>query len=175
METQTPFGNLDEYLENYITSNNDINKNDILKKYKDFGYIDIDDCKDDFIFLLQIKYDDNPVVLKLDRINKDKFRKSLLKKYNNKCILSNDNGALEAAHIIPYSSSFNNDVSNGLLLRSDLHTLFDQYKWSIEPSTSRVVVKNDISNLSQYNGKKIKLDDNTIDNIREHYEIFCKN
>ncbi|MEH1887220.1 MULTISPECIES: HNH endonuclease signature motif containing protein [unclassified Nostoc] len=33
--------------------------------------------------------------------------------------------ALEAAHIIPYSETENNHPSNGLLLRADLHTLFD--------------------------------------------------
>jgi predicted restriction endonuclease len=172
MTQNMEFANLDEYLNNYIKTNENINKNDILKNYKKFGYSDKDDCKDDFIFLLQIKYNNDPVVLKLDRIDKDKFRKSLLKKYNNKCILSGDNGALEAAHIVPYSSSFNNDIDNGLLLRSDLHTLFDQYKWSIDPYTSCVVINSDVSNLDKYNGKKINLDDDTIDNIREHYETF---
>jgi predicted restriction endonuclease len=32
---------------------------------------------------------------------------------------------LEAAHIHPYRGAHTNDVTNGLLLRADLHTLFD--------------------------------------------------
>jgi predicted restriction endonuclease len=32
---------------------------------------------------------------------------------------------LEAAHIIPHSTETNYSVLNGLLLRSDIHTLFD--------------------------------------------------
>jgi len=32
---------------------------------------------------------------------------------------------LEAAHIVPYATSGDNDTSNGLLLRSDIDTLFD--------------------------------------------------
>jgi len=32
---------------------------------------------------------------------------------------------LEAAHILPYLNEKRNHVSNGLLLRADVHTLFD--------------------------------------------------
>jgi putative restriction endonuclease len=33
--------------------------------------------------------------------------------------------ALEAAHICPYRGEHTNHVTNGVLLRADLHTLFD--------------------------------------------------
>ena len=33
---------------------------------------------------------------------------------------------LEAAHIKPYAEGGAHDITNGLLLRSDLHTLFDR-------------------------------------------------
>lgn len=33
--------------------------------------------------------------------------------------------ALEAAHIEPYQGPHSNDMTNGLLLRADVHTLFD--------------------------------------------------
>lgn len=32
---------------------------------------------------------------------------------------------LEAAHISPYRGDHTNDVTNGLLLRADIHTMFD--------------------------------------------------
>ena len=40
---------------------------------------------------------------------------------------------LEAAHITPYRGIRTNSVSNGLLLRADVHTLFDLALISIEP------------------------------------------
>jgi putative restriction endonuclease len=35
--------------------------------------------------------------------------------------------ALEAAHIKPYIGEATNHITNGWLLRSDLHTLFDRH------------------------------------------------
>ncbi|HEX6784992.1 MAG TPA: HNH endonuclease signature motif containing protein, partial [Sphingomicrobium sp.] len=47
---------------------------------------------------------------------------------------------LEAAHVTPYLGSLTNHVSNGLLLRTDLHTLFDCGLLVIEPKTRTVVI-----------------------------------
>jgi putative restriction endonuclease len=41
---------------------------------------------------------------------------------------------LEAAHIWPYRGLSDNHVANGLLLRADLHTLFDVDLLGFEPS-----------------------------------------
>ena len=38
------------------------------------------------------------------------------------CIIE---GVLEAAHVVPHSTDTNYSVTNGLLLRSDIHTLYD--------------------------------------------------
>jgi len=40
--------------------------------------------------------------------------------------------ALEAAHIRPYSECGTNKIANGLLLRADLHTLFDLHLMSLD-------------------------------------------
>lgn len=55
------------------------------------------------------------------------FRATLLDAYEHRCCISEANAlpALEAAHIIPYLGPRSNAVENGLLLRSDLHSLFD--------------------------------------------------
>ena len=45
---------------------------------------------------------------------------------------------MEAAHIIPYSETENNHPSNGLLLRADIHTLFDLNLIAINPETMQV-------------------------------------
>jgi putative restriction endonuclease len=47
---------------------------------------------------------------------------------------------LDAAHIKPYTVVQRHEISNGLLLRSDLHRLFDEGYLTIDPSERRVVV-----------------------------------
>ena len=48
--------------------------------------------------------------------------------------------ALEAAHIVPFKSLHTNTVRNGLLLRADIHTLFDLALFRIDPVTMQVVL-----------------------------------
>ncbi|MBD2522034.1 HNH endonuclease [Nostoc sp. FACHB-133] len=71
------------------------------------------------------------------RQGQQQFRKSLLDAYSSKCAITNfdADAALEAAHIIPYIETENNHPSNGLLLRADLHTLFDLNLIVINPKT----------------------------------------
>lgn len=55
------------------------------------------------------------------------FRFKLLDAYGGRCCVTGCNlvDILEAAHITPYRGDHSNHVSNGLLLRVDIHTLFD--------------------------------------------------
>ena len=55
------------------------------------------------------------------------FRQALLDAYEGRCAMSGSDAmhVLEACHIRPYRGPQTNTLSNGLLLRSDLHTLFD--------------------------------------------------
>lgn len=55
------------------------------------------------------------------------FRRALLKAYDGGCALTGCTAVdvLEAAHIVPYNGEHTNRVANGLLLRADIHTLFD--------------------------------------------------
>lgn len=68
------------------------------------------------------------------RRGQPKFRKDLLGIYR-RCVISgcNAESALEAAHIRPYSTEGTNALSNGLLLRADLHSLFDLDLIAIDP------------------------------------------
>jgi hypothetical protein len=61
------------------------------------------------------------------RLGQPAFRRALLKAYNGRCAVSGCTltEVLEAAHILPYKGPGTNHVTNGLLLRTDLHTLFD--------------------------------------------------
>src|SRR5262245_9271658 len=56
---------------------------------------------------------------------------------------------LEAAHIHPYRGRERNKVANGLLLRADLHTLFDCGLIAIDAATMTVIVTPSLQN-SEY-------------------------
>lgn len=55
------------------------------------------------------------------------FRDRLLSAWKRRCVVTECRveGLLEAAHIIPHSEETDYRTSNGLLLRSDIHTLYD--------------------------------------------------
>ncbi|MDO9271230.1 MAG: HNH endonuclease [Methylobacter sp.] len=60
------------------------------------------------------------------------FRARLLEAYDSRCAITGSNAVavLEAAHILPYKGEHTHRIDNGLLLRSDIHTLFDLgYIW----------------------------------------------
>lgn len=68
------------------------------------------------------------------------FRERLIRRYGLRCQISGYDfaPAVEAAHIRPYAACQDNGEGNGLLLRSDLHTLFDLGFIGIDPATWRV-------------------------------------
>ncbi len=70
------------------------------------------------------------------------FRETLLKLYENRCAITGCEtvAALEAAHVVPYSQGHHYEAKRGILLRADVHTLFDLALISIDPSTRTVVV-----------------------------------
>lgn len=61
------------------------------------------------------------------RLGQGAFRILVTDAYQRRCAVTGERTlpVLEAAHIKPYAESGPNMISNGLLLRSDLHTLFD--------------------------------------------------
>lgn len=68
------------------------------------------------------------------------FRERLLAAYDSRCVISGCDvvEALEAAHIVPHSQDGTYATSNGLLMRADLHTLFDLHLLSVCPDTGCV-------------------------------------
>lgn len=61
------------------------------------------------------------------RLGQGAFRVLVTEAYRRRCALTTERTlpVLEAAHIQPYADSGPHRLSNGLLLRSDIHTLFD--------------------------------------------------
>lgn len=94
------------------------------------------------------------------RRGQPKFRKSLLDAYGNCCAVTGCNveAVLEAAHIIPYLDGDTNHVSNGLLLRADIHTLYDLGELRIDPNgVIHVSERLKDSIYGPYEGKTIRL------------------
>ena len=61
------------------------------------------------------------------RLGQGTFRFALQQAYG-KCAVTREHSlpALEASHIVPYAAGGPHDLSNGLLLRADIHRLFDR-------------------------------------------------
>ena len=70
------------------------------------------------------------------------FRTALLEAYQGRCAITGCDApaALEAAHLRPYRGPDSNDVTNGLLLRADIHTLLDLRLLASDPATGAIVV-----------------------------------
>ncbi len=69
------------------------------------------------------------------------FRDTLLEAYGGRCAVTGCTVAdvLEAAHIHPYRGEQTNVVANGLLLRSDVHALFDLGLLRFDPALKVVL------------------------------------
>ncbi len=65
------------------------------------------------------------------------FRARLLAAYGGRCAVTGCDvpDALEAAHLRPYRGPASNTVTNGILLRADLHTLLDKQLIVIRPDS----------------------------------------
>ncbi|WP_051303368.1 HNH endonuclease [Psychromonas aquimarina] len=99
----------------------------------------------------------------LSRRGQKSFRERLLREYSNKCAVTGCNvqEALEAAHIVPHSEQQSYDVRHGLLLRADIHTLFDLHLFSINPQTGTLAVSPKCKgHYEKYDGKTIHLPEN---------------
>src|SRR5579885_1906923 len=95
------------------------------------------------------------------RRGQTRFRQVLLEAYEGRCAFSGFDAvdALEAAHILAYMGNESNHVCNGLLLRADLHTLFDLGLLAVEPDTMTIVIAAEVKQTlyAELAGKKIRL------------------
>lgn len=69
------------------------------------------------------------------RLGQGTFRVAVTEVYDRACAVTGEHSlpALDAAHIKPYSQSGPHEIPNGLLLRADLHRLFDQGYLTVTP------------------------------------------
>lgn len=113
------------------------------------------------------------------RQGQPQFRQELIQAYGSQCAITGYNAvdALEAAHIIQYLGPDTNHVTNGLLLRTDIHTLFDLHLIAVDSSMMTVIISPSLeeTSYSVLNGVSLSLPKNkslrpnkkALDNHRE--------
>ncbi len=89
------------------------------------------------------------------RLGQGTFRVAVTDAYARACAVTGEHSlpVLEAAHVLPYANGGPHDVQNGVLLRSDLHRLFDQGYITITPELRLEVsprLRTDYSNGRSY-------------------------
>lgn len=97
------------------------------------------------------------------RIGQGAFRLSVTDAYAKRCAITGEKTlpVLEAAHIKPYADAGPNTVTNGLLLRSDMHKLFDNGYITVTPEYKIEVsqrIREEFDNgreYYQYHGKEL--------------------
>ena len=74
-------------------------------------------------------------VLVQPRLGQGKFRVAVMDVYRRRCAVTAERTlpVLDAAHIRPFASGGEHEINNGLLLRSDIHKLFDLGYATITP------------------------------------------
>lgn len=86
------------------------------------------------------------------RIGQSAFRKELLKKFGPVCALTGPNPTevLEAAHLYRYAELGKHLDDGGILLRRDLHRLFDLGLVRVNPETERIEVDDHLGPFQYY-------------------------
>ncbi|EHZ3654911.1 HNH endonuclease [Escherichia coli] len=113
----------------------------------------------------------------VDREGQPIFRKRLLDAYNRACAVTDCAivELLEAAHIIPYSGAQHCKAMHGILLRTDIHTLFDKgllwidqnFRVSLDPGLLN-------SEYGHLQGKLMRLPEARMDRpLKAHLAYHC--
>jgi hypothetical protein len=100
------------------------------------------------------------------------FRRALIEAYDGKCAFSGCDvlDVLESAHVVPHAQGGSYAVSNGLLLRADLHTLFDLQLICIDENRKIRIADSLYGTMYQeFDGKVVRLP-----NHRQHDEPISK-
>jgi HNH endonuclease len=105
------------------------------------------------------------VGLSKTRVGQQRFREAMLARFGEVCAFTGPQppGALEAAHLYFYSKNPEHDSHGGLLLRSDLHALFDRWLITIDPATWTIQISPELKrypDLAELDGQAVQLPEN---------------
>lgn len=95
------------------------------------------------------------------RRGQDAFRQKLLRAYDGCCAVTEVDveAVLQAAHVYPYRGEGSQVVSNGMLLRADIHQLYDAHLLTVDPGDYHVRLSDSIKGgiYGKYNGATINV------------------
>jgi hypothetical protein len=124
-----------------------------------------------------------------DRINRSimlrrgqsTFRKGLVRRYGPRCMITGCELAyiVEAAHIWPYRGTADNHPDNGILLRADLHTLFDLDLLGIQPETLTIHLHHlaKSAGYSDFHGLQLRVGRNkkpSVEALKLRWSVFAE-
>lgn len=105
-----------------------------------------------------------------ERRGQTSFRQALRERYSDRCLVTGCPlpDILEAAHISPYLGTSDQHVDNGLLLRADIHTLFDLDLMGIEPDSLTVRFHQIAidAGYAEYDGRRLRCTSSDADGLR---------
>lgn len=119
----------------------------------------------------------------ITRENQGRFRELLLDAYAGACAITQYDArpALDGAHILPFIGKPSDTARNGLLLRSDVHRLFDRYLLTVDTSSMTTVVsaKLEHTRYSELHGTELALPEDerfwpSVRNLKMHRERFTQ-
>lgn len=100
-------------------------------------------------------------VSRVRRRGQSAFRQKLLRAYEGSCAVTevDVDAVLQAAHVYPYRGEGSQVVSNGMLLRADIHQLYDAHLLTIDPGDYRIRLSDSIKDgvYGEYNGATINV------------------
>ena len=118
------------------------------------------------------------------------FKREIPKIYDNTCCISGmkinatiNISMIDACHIIPFSESYDDTITNGIALCPNLHRAFDRGLIAIDDdykvliNRNFVEAKNTVYTIQEFEGKQILLPNiqkyfPSIENIRQHRKRF---
>jgi len=121
------------------------------------------------------------------RLGQGAFRVGVIEAYDRRCVVTGEKTlpALEAAHIVPVTQQGMHEIPNGLLLRRDLHALFDQHYITITPDKTLIVskrIREEFENGREYyalHGKRVRdpklaSDAPSVQALKQHNDLFVE-
>lgn len=111
------------------------------------------------------------------RRGQPEFRSALLLAFGGRCCISGCEveSVLEAAHVVPHTEETNYSVENGILLRADIHTLYDLNIIGVD-GDGKVVVSDELkeSEYWRFNGKCIAehISETMSSNLRRRFSMY---
>lgn len=128
----------------------------------------------------QAAEDGHAKILTRARLGQREFRSRLVEEFGFVCAVTGRQPAevLDAAHLYSYAALGSHHEHGGLLLRRDVHALFDRGLLMVEPSLERVRVAPSVAPFTDYGSLadlrlQVELHPKHLEWLRRHWDQHC--